>query len=336
MPTRLSAALLLSVSACSSVPEPGSIEERLAAYSVAWVEDGHVRVSRGDGSRRRIIAEPPTSDEDGNARLKWSDATITADGRMLAVVRRDGQPDPPRGFCTRSELVLFPLDDSSGATEPQVIWNVDACIETLSWSRDGRRLLFMVRFDAPSRLTRWLDARWPARHAYVLDRDADGSVRQIELRPDFGVAFDAFDQVARFTRAEWAPDDHRIALRWESTKHWYGIATIDGALRVLGKSELVPSPGGSLVAQTIALAEDPEADAILSSTFWPAWSQMKPGAATLLARSADGVFAWFATERPARGIDTLDMRTRIVIAEETSTEVCVEIETGETYWDFWN
>lgn len=319
------------LTACTSTQEPGSFAERLASTRVAWVDDGRIRTSRGDGEDRRVIAEAPESDAVGNARAIWSDATLGADGRMLAVVRRDGQPDPPKDGCTRSELVLFELDASGSAGEPHVAWSVDACIETLSWSRDGRRLLLVVRESVgPS------NAR--AMRLYVLDRDGDAAVRRIELRPDGAVDLDGFFQTAGFERAEWVPDDRRVALRWTQLhRQWFGISDVDGSLRVVATSELAFQAGGPPVALSTELAEDPALDVILTADFWPLHVQSKPASATLLARSPDRSIAWFATSRAMSvlGAFSSSWRTDVVIAEDVATERRIEIETGRSYLDLW-
>lgn len=330
---RVSVATSLAIlAACSSTPAPGSFEERLASTGVAWVDQGSIRVSRGDGTDRRIVAEAPASDGLGNARILWSDATLAADGLQLAVVRRDGQLDPPKDACTRSELVLFDLDASGTAGEPYVAWSVDACIETLSWSRDGRRLLLVVRESVgPS------NAR--AMRLYVLDRDGDTAVRRIELRPDGAVDLDGFFQTAGFERAEWTPDDRRVALRWTRLhRQWFGIADMDGTLRILATSELAFQGGGPPIGVSTSLGEDPARDTIVRSEFWPLHVQNKPAPATLLARSPDRTIAWFATTRPMSGLGALSSswRTNVVIAEDVATGETVEIETGDSDLDLWN
>lgn len=321
-----------TLSACSSTPEPGSFEERLASTSVAWVDQGGILVSRGDGTDRRIVVDAPASDVLGNARMLWSDATLAADGLQLAVVRRDGQPDPPKDGCTRSELVLFELDASGSAGEPHVAWSVDACIETLSWSRDGRRLLLVVRESVgPS------NAR--AMRLYVLDRDGDAAVRRIELRPDGAVELDGFFQTTGFERAEWTPYDRRVAVRWTRLhRQWFGIADMDGSLRIVAMSELAFQGGGPPVALSTELADDPDRDAILARDFWPLHVQSKPATATLLARSPDRTLAWFATSRAMSVLGALSSawRTDVVIAEDVATGETFEIEARSSYLDLWN
>ncbi|MCC7170035.1 MAG: hypothetical protein IT459_06285 [Planctomycetes bacterium] len=320
------------VAACSSTPESESFKHRLGSMHVAWVDDGSIRISRGDGEERQVIAEAPESDAAGNARVIWSDAALAADGRLLAVVRRDGRFVSPKGGCTRSELVLFELDASGTAGAPRVAWSVDACIETLSWARDGRRLLLVVRESVgPS------NAR--AMRLHVLDRDSDAAVRRIELRPDDAIDLDGFFQTAGFERAEWTPDDRRIALRWKQLhRQWFGIADLDGSLRVVATSELAFQGGGPPVALSTKLAEDPERDAILNRDFWPLHVQSKPAAATLLARSPDRTIAWFATSRAMSVLGAISSawRTDVVIAEDVATGETFEIEARNSYLDLWN
>lgn len=323
---------LAMLTACSSTPVPGSFEERLASTIVAWVDQGSIRVSRGDGTDRRIVADAPASDGLGNARMLWSDATLAADSLQLAVVRRDGQPDPPKDGCTRSELVLFELDASGSAGEPHVAWSVDACIETLSWSRDGRRLLLVVRESVgPS------NAR--AMRLYVLDRDGDAVVRRIELRPDGAVELDGIFQTTGFERAEWTPDDRRVAVRWTRLqRQWFGIGDLNGSLRIVAMSELAFQGGGPPVARSTELADDPARDAILARDFWPLHVQSKPATATLLARSPDRTLAWFATSRAMSVLGAISSawRTDVVIAEDVATGETFEIESGSSYLDLWN
>lgn len=320
------------LTACSSTPEPGSFEERLASTRVAWVDGGQVRTSRGDGEDRRVIADALEPSAAGNARVIWSDASLAADGRLLAVVRRDGQLDPPKDDCTRSELVLFELDAAGAAGEPRVAWSIDACIETLSWSRDGRRLLLVVRESVGPSTAR-------AMRLYVLDRDGDAAVRRLELRPDGAVDLDGFFQTAGFERADWTPDDRRVAVRWTRLhRQWFGIADLDGSLRIVAMSELAFQGGGPPVARSTKLAEDPEREAILARDFWPLHVQSKPAAATLLARSPDRTIAWFATSRAMSVLGALSSawRTDVVIAEDVATGEIFEIEARDSYLDLWN
>ena len=150
-------------------PKPLYVRTRVHEYGGgAYLVDGSTvffsnfadqRLYRQDagGDPRPITPEPTTP-----AGLRYADAQLTPDGRLLVCVREVHESDGPEAT---NELVVLAAD---GSAEARVIACGHDFYSSPRISPDGRRLAWMV-WDHPR-------MPWDGSEVWVGDLDADGSI----------------------------------------------------------------------------------------------------------------------------------------------------------------